>query len=72
MQSTPDIKGYKDTHGRKWPRVVPVPRSVSWLSAGLLSLAGLSLAPAAAQVTAPAQQAATASPDIIRQREQEL
>jgi murein hydrolase activator len=72
MQSTPDIKGYKDTHGRKWPRVVPVPRSVSWLSAGLLSLAGLSLVPAAAQVTAPAQQAATASPDIIRQREQEL
>jgi septal ring factor EnvC (AmiA/AmiB activator) len=73
MQSTPDIHACKDARGRKGARVVPVPRSVSWLSAGLLSLAGLSLAPAAAQVAAPTQQATTVpSPDIIRQREQEL
>ena len=73
MQSTPDIHACTDAHGGKWPRVAPVPRSVSLLSAGLLSLAGLSLAPATAQVAAPVQQANTIpSPDIIRQREQEL
>lgn len=69
MQSMPDTNSDRDTASRKWP----AQRSVLLLSMGLLSLAGLSLAPAAAQVTAPAQQATTApSPDIIRQREQEL
>lgn len=79
MQSTPDIHACKDTHGRKRPRVASVPRSVSLLAAGLLNLASLlsltslSLTPAAAQVAAPAQQATTApSPEIIRQRAQEL
>jgi murein hydrolase activator len=78
MQPTPDIPLYLDTARRTRPPVLPALRSVSLLSAGLfrlagiLGLAGLSLAPAAAQVAAPAQQATTASPDIIRQREQEL
>ncbi|MEO8321693.1 MAG: peptidoglycan DD-metalloendopeptidase family protein [Bradyrhizobium sp.] len=67
MPLTPDTYSDRDAASRKWPAL----RSAS-LSVGLLSLAGLSLAPATAQVAAPAQQATTASPDIIRQREQEL
>ena len=38
----------------------------------VLSLTCVAIAPAAAQVATPAPQAAAASPDIIRQREQEL
>ena len=69
MPLTPDTPSDRDTAGRKWP----AQRSASLLSIGLLSLAGLALAPAAAQVAAPAVQATTVpSPDIIRQREQEL
>lgn len=45
-------------------------RAVVLLSASLLSLIGI--APAPAQTVAPAPQAAAVSPDIIRQREQEL
>src|SRR5437588_3345060 len=42
------------------------------LSAGFLMLASIAAAPVAAQVAAPAPQAAAVSPDIIRQHEQEL
>jgi murein hydrolase activator len=63
MQPTPAIYPYLNAHGRKWPVA---------LSAGFLSLAGLLLAPAAGQVAAPTQQATAVSPDIIKQREQEL
>lgn len=45
-------------------------RALLLLSAGLLSLTGV--APVAAQVATPTPQAAAVSPDIIRQREQEL
>ncbi|WMT75292.1 peptidoglycan DD-metalloendopeptidase family protein [Bradyrhizobium sp. Ash2021] len=74
MQPTRDILSYPSTASRDRHLVSPVPLSVVLLSA---SFAGLSLAPAAAQVTAPsqqtsAQQAAAASPDAIKQREQEL
>jgi len=74
MQPTRDILSYPSTAGRDRHLVSAVPLSVVLLSA---SFAGLSLAPAAAQVTAPsqqtsAQQAAAASPDAIKQREQEL
>src|SRR6266403_6080842 len=74
MQPTRDILSYPSTASRDRHPVSPVAFSVVLLSA---SFAGLSLAPAAAQVTAPsqqtsAQQAAAASPDAIKQREQEL
>ncbi len=74
MQPTRYILSYPSTASRDRHLVSPVPLSVVLLSA---SFAGLSLAPAAAQVTAPsqqtsAQQAAAASPDAIKQREQEL
>src|SRR5260370_6886835 len=74
MQARRDILSSPSTAMRDRHLVSPVPLSVVLLSA---SFAGLSLAPAAAQVTAPsqqtsAQQAAAASPDAIKQREQEL
>jgi septal ring factor EnvC (AmiA/AmiB activator) len=47
-------------------------RPLALLSAGLLMLTSLAPVPAAAQVAAPSPQAAAVSPDIIRQREQEL
>jgi septal ring factor EnvC (AmiA/AmiB activator) len=62
MHSPPDNQLYADAAIRR--------RAVVLLSASFLSLIGL--APAAAQVAAPAPQAAAVSPDIIRQREQEL
>src|ERR1700676_4977128 len=74
MQPTRDIQSYPGTASRDRYLVSSVPLSVVLLSA---SFAGLSFAPAAGQVTAPpqqppAQQAAAASPDAIKQREQEL
>jgi septal ring factor EnvC (AmiA/AmiB activator) len=51
------------------PVPVRIPLSIALLSAGF---AGMSLLPAAAQVAAATPQTATASPDSIRQREQEL
>ena len=50
-------------------RFASVPVSVALLSAGL---AGANLLPAAAQTATPAPQAVAASPDAIKQREQEL
>src|ERR1700709_188531 len=47
-------------------------RPLVLLSAGLLMLTSLAPVPAAAQVAAPSPQAPAVSPDIIRQREQEL
>jgi murein hydrolase activator len=64
MHSSPDIYPRLDTANRWRPLVL--------LSAGFLSLTSLTVAPAAAQVAAPSPQATAASPDIIRQREQEL
>ena len=46
-----------------------MPLSIALLSAGL---AGMGLSPAAAQVAASAPQSSAASPDAIKQREQEL
>src|ERR1700710_1531813 len=62
MHFTPDIHLRLDAASR-W-------RRLALLSAAFLSLTHLTVTPAAAQVAAP--QPAPASPDIIRQREQEL
>jgi murein hydrolase activator len=64
MHSSPDIYPRLDAANHWRPLVL--------LSAGFLSLTSLTVAPAAAQVAAPSPQATAASPDIIRQREQEL
>ena len=69
MHSTRDIHSQPDTAGRgvRLISAVSLPRML--LAA---SFAAVSLAPATAQQAAPTQQAAAASPDIIKQREQEL
>src|SRR6202158_913540 len=69
MQPTPNIHSYLDTISRGRPSLVRVPLSIALLSAGF---AGMSLLPAAAQVAASTPQTTTASPDAIKQREQEL
>src|SRR5437870_2346286 len=69
MQSTPNDHSYHDTVSRGWLSSVRIPLSIALLSPGF---AGISLLPAAAQVAGPAQQTTAASPDAIRQREQEL
>src|SRR6195256_5112640 len=75
MQAPPDIHSYPDTARRGQLSSVRVPLSIALLSAGF---AGMSLLPAAAQVLPAAQGAAStpqttaASPDAIKQREQEL
>jgi septal ring factor EnvC (AmiA/AmiB activator) len=73
MQATPDIHSYSDTgssdtvsRGRVSVRN---PLSIALLFAGF---AGMSLLPAAAQVAASTPEVTTASPDAIKQREQEL
>ncbi len=65
MHSPPDIHPRPDAASRKR-------RPLALLSAGLLTLTSLAVAPATAQVAVPSPQAAAVSPDIIRQREQEL
>src|SRR5258708_31943543 len=65
MHSPPDIHPRPDAASRKR-------RPLALLSAGLVTLTCLALAPAAAQVATPSPLAAAVSPDIIRQREQEL
>lgn len=76
MQVTRDIQGHPDTIRRDGPPASPVPLSILLVSASLIGLS-----PATAQVAAPAQpttqqspaqQAATPSPEAIKQREQEL
>src|SRR5881396_4329351 len=69
MPSTPNDHSYHDTVSRGWLSSVRIPLSIALLSPGF---AGISLLPAAAQVAGPAQQTTAASPDAIRQREQEL
>ena len=70
MNLSPDIHPCPDAANRR--------RALALLSAGLLSLTSLLgltslvVTPATAQVAAPSPQAAAVSPDIIRQREQEL
>ena len=68
MQATPDIHSYSDTVSRG--RVsVRNPLSIALLFAGF---AGMSVLPATAQVAASTPEVTTASPDAIKQREQEL
>src|SRR5258705_3689995 len=69
MQPTRDIHSYPDTTGRGGPSTSRVPLAVLLVSASLM---GLAISPAAAQVTAPAPQAAAPSSEDIKQREQEL
>ena len=69
MQSTANVHSHPDTSSRGWLSSVRIPLSIALLSPGF---AGISLLPAAAQVAGPAQQTTAASPDAIRQREQEL
>ena len=69
MQPARTIHAYPDTAGRDWPICIRIPLSMALLSAGLASL---SLSPALAQTAAPAPQTSAASPDAIKQREQEL
>ncbi len=75
MQATPDIRSYSDTGNsdtvsRGRAVSVRIPLSIALLSAGF---AGICLLPAAAQVAESAPQAtAASSPDVLKQREQEL
>src|ERR1700749_1466902 len=69
MQPDPDIDSHADTARRGQLSSVGIPLSIALLSAGFT---GMWLSPAAAQVAASTPQATAASPDIIRQREQEL
>ncbi len=79
MQPERTIHSYPDTTGRGRPASVRIPLSIALLSAGFASL---SLSPATAQVAASTPQTSTsqtstpqtaaASPDAIKQREQEL
>src|SRR5438477_1220919 len=69
MQPTRNLHSYLDTISRGWPSSVRIPISIILLSAGF---AAMTLSPAAAQAAATAPQTTTASPDAIKQREQEL
>src|SRR5829696_4494667 len=68
MHSTRNIHPF-DTAGRGMPLTPAVLLALLMLSA---SLAAASLSPATAQSAAPAQQATAVSPDVIKQREEEL
>ena len=68
MHSTRNIHSF-DTAGRGMPLNSAVLLALLVLSA---SFAAASLSPAAAQSAAPAQQATAVSPDVIKQREEEL
>src|SRR6267378_4205427 len=69
MQSTRNIHSYPDTISRGPRSSVRTPLCIALLSAGF---AGMILLPAAAQVAASTPQTTAASPDAIKQREQEL
>jgi len=69
MQSTRNIQSYPDTIDRGRRSCVGIPLAIALLSAGF---AGMSLLPAAAQDAAATPQTSAASPDAIKQREQEL
>jgi septal ring factor EnvC (AmiA/AmiB activator) len=69
MQPDRNIPSLSDTARRGQLASVRVPLSIALLSAGF---AGMCLPPAAAQVAESTPQATAASPDAIKQREQEL
>src|SRR3984957_11497250 len=69
MQTTRNHHSYQDTSSRGPRCPVRIPLSIALLSAGF---AGINLPPALAQVAASTPQTSTASPDAIKQREQEL
>lgn len=69
MHSTRNIHSHPDTAGAGVRLMAAISLAQMLLAA---SFVALSLAPAAAQQAAPTQQATAASPDIIKQREQEL
>lgn len=69
MDSTQDIRSYPGTAGRGVPLTSAISLPLVLLSA---SFAAASLSPAKAQSAAPTQQATAASPDTLKQREQEL
>ena len=64
-----NVHSNPDTSSLGWLFSVRIPLSIALLSPGF---AGISLLPATAQVAGPAQETTTASPDAIKQREQEL
>ncbi len=68
MQPTRNIQSYPGTARRSRLCSLRIPLSIALLSAGF---AGIHLVPAAAQVAASPQTIST-SPDVIKQREQEL
>ena len=69
MQSTRNIHSYPDTINRGPRSSVRIPLCIALLSAGF---GGMILLPAAAQDAASTPQTTAASPDAIKQREQEL
>ena len=69
MQATRDTSLYHDTARRGPLHSIRTPLSVIVLAA---SFTGLVASPATAQAAAATQQAAAPSPDVIKQREQEL
>src|ERR1700694_2107642 len=69
MQTTRNLRSYPDTTSRGPRSAVRIPFSIALLSAGF---AGMGLLPADAQVPASTPQTTNASPDAIKQREQEL
>ena len=69
MQPRRNIQSYPGTARRGQLDSVRIPLSIALLSAGF---AGMSMLPASAQVAGTAPQATAASPDAIKQREQEL
>src|SRR6202453_1951053 len=69
MQPDRNIPSRSDTARRGQLASARLPLSIALLSAGL---AGICLAPAAAQVAESTPQATAVSPDAIKQREQEL
>src|SRR5712675_3182385 len=69
MQSMANVHSNPDTSSLSWLFSFRIPLSIALLSPGF---AGFSPLPATAQVASPAQQATAASPDAIKQREQEL
>src|SRR6478672_8950828 len=69
MQATRNFYSYPDTIAHGLRSATRIPLCIALLSSGF---AGISLSPASAQVAATAPQTTSASPDIIKQREQEL
>ena len=69
MQPARTNYAYPDTSGRDRAAYIRIPLSMALLSAGIASV---NLSPVTAQVADPTAQATAASPDAIKQREQEL